>query len=291
MSTSPSNNPTKGLTSEDIVIITVMAFGFLGGLIILKMNYQPIIVSVMFGTGIASLIYRFLGGIENSTTITLGPVKLVGALAGLIGTAWVINMKLEEQSGMGQQQYFDPPKHAWFGMKKDGSPVTIKMLEDSISFPKEGLATNVLNLNYQDGQIEVYGENSPDFQLGYFRENTLDSLGGGVFNGFSEGVKNFLVTDKMSPEGKVMMDLSEDDIPFKLKVTGFRHDKSHFQLLNPENDELIHKSSIIRRGGEVVKVKEKYFIINVISVNHQAGEIEPYVKFSIGELSPKLELE
>ncbi len=70
----------------------VAAFAFLGVsravvLQIMSKTVAPVIVSCLLATGLAALTYRFLGGIEGSTALTIGALKLTGALAALVGIA------------------------------------------------------------------------------------------------------------------------------------------------------------------------------------------------------------
>ncbi len=291
MSNPANSNSTSRLTSEDIVIIVVMAFGFLGGLAILKLNYQPIIVSVLFGTGIASLIYRFLGGIENTTTITLGPVKLVGALAALIGAAWIINMKLEEQTGMGPKLSIQPAPHSWFGMGTKGNPVTVKIMEDSIAPPDNGLTANRLIMKSGKEQIKVFGAQNPKFQLGFLGKSDFEDFGeDGLFNKFPKYMQNFVTTDELHPDDSPVS-FKRDNLPFKLNVTSFGGGNSYYQLLSLTDNSVLHEGKINTRGAEIVKLLSRHFIVSVFSVNHQRKEKKQYARFMVGELSPVLSFE
>ncbi|MCR9287831.1 MAG: hypothetical protein NXI23_10635 [Bacteroidetes bacterium] len=281
----------KGLTSEDFVIIAVMAFGFFGGLIAQKMDYQPIIVSILFGTGIASLVYRFLGGIQDSTSFNLGPVKIVGALAALIGTAWVIDFKLEKQVQPIEQLSIMPPINEWFGMKKDGSPVAVSVNEATIDPPTQGLEENRLSLKYEDDQIKVFDRDNADFLFGYFGMSEFKNFDkGALFNAFPNKVSDFTVTKELSPED-APLDLSRDNIPFKINVTSFENNKSYFKLLSSSDNSVLYTGNITTRGAEIVEINGRFYFISIFSVNHQGKEKKHYAKFLVGELSPKLNLE
>lgn len=82
---------------EKIVIILALIIGFLGGTILVFVNKTPaIIISILLATGIATLVYHFLGGIENAQFNT-GAIKLGGSMAALLASAWLINPQLEKQ--------------------------------------------------------------------------------------------------------------------------------------------------------------------------------------------------
>ncbi|HZR64092.1 MAG TPA: hypothetical protein VFA85_03035 [Terriglobales bacterium] len=79
--------------------LVVVAFAFLGvgGAVVLQVmskTIAPVIVSYLLATGLAALTYRFLGGIEGTTTFTVGALKLTGALAALVGIAFLVNQQL-----------------------------------------------------------------------------------------------------------------------------------------------------------------------------------------------------
>jgi hypothetical protein len=71
-----------------------------GGAVVLQImskTVAPVIVSYLLATGLAALTYRFLGGIEGSTALTIGALKLTGALAALVGIAMIVNNQLVNQ--------------------------------------------------------------------------------------------------------------------------------------------------------------------------------------------------
>jgi hypothetical protein len=281
----------KNLTSEDIVIIVVMAFGFLGGLIAQKMDYQPIIVSILFGTGIASLVYRFLGGIQDSTSFNLGPIKIVGALAALISTAWVIDMKLAEQVRPINTLSIVPPITEWFGMKKDGTPVQISVNDEKIAPPTTGFPENRLSIKYDDGGIKVFDQDNDNFLLGYFDERELKNFEEGpLFNGFPSKISDFNVTKELAP-GDAPLSLRRDNIPLKIKVISFENNKSYFELLSVDDNSVLYEGNITTRGAEVVEIDGVFYFVSIFSVNHQGKEKKHYAKFLVAKLSPELKLD
>jgi hypothetical protein len=89
----------RKLTLEDIVITSFVLVGLIGGLLIciLWRNAYPIIIAIFFGVGIASLVYRFLGGISQTTSITIIGCKLTGTFGVLLFSIYFIDGKLVEQ--------------------------------------------------------------------------------------------------------------------------------------------------------------------------------------------------
>jgi hypothetical protein len=84
------------MSAEDIVAVCFAAFGVITGVLLHK-RAAPVVVSILLSTGIAALVYRFLGGIEG-TELTVGALKLTGTVAALMGLAIWINRSLVQQS-------------------------------------------------------------------------------------------------------------------------------------------------------------------------------------------------
>jgi hypothetical protein len=82
---------------DEIVVAAFAIFGVAGAVFLpLRYNIPPITTSFLLATGLAALAYRFLGGIPG-TSITVGALKLGGALAALVGIALIINNSLSKQ--------------------------------------------------------------------------------------------------------------------------------------------------------------------------------------------------
>lgn len=76
---------------DEIVVAAFAIFGVAGGVFLpLRYDIPPITTSFLLATGLAALAYRFLGGIPG-TSLTVGALKLGGALAALVGIALIIN--------------------------------------------------------------------------------------------------------------------------------------------------------------------------------------------------------
>ncbi len=84
---------------EDKVILGVLVLGFVGAPILhLTSQTPPILVSILVGSAVAALVYRFLGGISGDVTFVIGGLKLTGTLAALVGVTFLVNHALELQS-------------------------------------------------------------------------------------------------------------------------------------------------------------------------------------------------
>ena len=81
---------------EKIVIVVSLIIGFLGGILLIAFKFPPVIPSVFIAMAISVLVYHFLGGIQEAG-FNMGPVKMGGSIAALIGCAFVINHYLDGQ--------------------------------------------------------------------------------------------------------------------------------------------------------------------------------------------------
>jgi hypothetical protein len=81
---------------EKIIISVTLGFGLLGGVLLVFLNFPAIVPSILIAMAISTLVFYFLGGIESSN-FNMGPVKLSGSIAALIGSAFIINWQLSEQ--------------------------------------------------------------------------------------------------------------------------------------------------------------------------------------------------
>lgn len=84
---------------EDIVIIVAIALGLVGGVVLLFLDIQPVVPAIFFSMAIAGFTYRFLGGIDERTSFTIGALKLTGTAAMLLGSLWLIDYRLVREQG------------------------------------------------------------------------------------------------------------------------------------------------------------------------------------------------
>jgi hypothetical protein len=93
----PEARGGRSWNMDEIVVAAFAIFGVVGGVFLpLRFDIPPITTSFLLATGLAALAYRFLGGIPG-TSITVGALKLGGALAALVGIALIINNILARQ--------------------------------------------------------------------------------------------------------------------------------------------------------------------------------------------------
>lgn len=91
----PDSFTTARTHSDRRWIICVVTAGFLGSVVLYFLNVPPILTSMFLASGVASLVYHFLGGIDpHKTTFDVGTFRIVGSLAALVGVALLVNQYL-----------------------------------------------------------------------------------------------------------------------------------------------------------------------------------------------------
>lgn len=83
--------------AADLVVMLFALLGLLGSYILFCTGAPPILVSFFLSTGVAAVVYRYLGGIQ-SASFGWGTLKLGGTMAALVGTAFLVNYYLELQT-------------------------------------------------------------------------------------------------------------------------------------------------------------------------------------------------
>jgi hypothetical protein len=84
------------LGAADAIVMLFALLGLLGSYFLWRSGAPPILISFFLSTGVAALVYRFLGGIQ-SASFGWGTLKLGGTMAALVGTAFLANYYLEPQ--------------------------------------------------------------------------------------------------------------------------------------------------------------------------------------------------
>lgn len=87
-----------------VVVLTFALIGFVGGVglfVAYGPAIPPVIYGLVFGVGVASLVYGFLGGISENTSFSAGAFKVGGSLAAILGVVVLLNGYLERQIDAG----------------------------------------------------------------------------------------------------------------------------------------------------------------------------------------------
>ncbi len=87
----------RELRWDDIIIVIFALLGFIGSVVLYRTaSAPPPIISFFLAMGVASLVYRFLGGIDKAQLV-MGTLKVTGTMAALIGIAVYVNGQIIKQ--------------------------------------------------------------------------------------------------------------------------------------------------------------------------------------------------
>lgn len=288
--------PTTSTFENKVILIAILT-GFIGSIVLFFLKLPPIVISIFLGTGIAALVYRFLGGIDGASMV-MGTIKLSGSIAALLASAYFINGELikqtatktddSESNNMPAEISFTPQRSSWMAIDKtNGSPVDVKINETGKHLPTpsgSALKNNRLVMKKNGNRFLVMPESDSTFYLGNIAISELNEAG--FFDNLSK-TENFVVTDRLT----LMAENTLTPIPFKIKTTGFANDFSQFQLVENGSGDIALESQIYRRSYIIEQVKNKIYLIWVVEVSHKAKDPDdpesfgPYAKFAITELA------
>jgi len=290
-----NSDSAKNSHFENKVILIAIIVGFVGSIIIYLLSLPAIMVSIFLATGIAALVYRFLGGATGASMV-MGTLKLSGSIAVLLGSAYFINGELIKQSeGTGKVKLgkisFNPHRSNWVAFdKSNGKPITVKINETDEELPtpaKNIWKNNPLQLTKSGNRFLIVPENDTSFTLGTIEVSSLGSSG---FFSKLEKTERFVVTERLNINQRDFL----APFHFSIKPTAFANEFSRFQLIDKTSDEVIYENQIYRRSYLIDQIQNKTYLIWVVEVKHQEKDpndehsSHPYVKFAITELSLKM---
>jgi len=147
---------TNGFSAVDKFFLVLTASGFLGGITftcLLPTFPFAILPSILFGSGISSMVYRFMGGIKPDDSISIGNVaKLSGTLGSLIASIFILNTMFEKQVPPWSLSS-KPDKSDVIVLRNDAEPTDIdlvaKALERDLRHFKIDKPTRNLANNFQ----------------------------------------------------------------------------------------------------------------------------------------------
>jgi hypothetical protein len=95
-----SSSENSALSIRDKLFLYASGTEIMLGLLLIYLPFVPlftIVPSILIGSGIATFVYRFMGGIKQNDSLVMGGMKIGGALASLLASAIVVNTFLSEQ--------------------------------------------------------------------------------------------------------------------------------------------------------------------------------------------------
>lgn len=129
-----SSNANPAIDNRDKLFLSASAIEIILGLALVylpSVPLLPIIPSVLIGSGIATFVYRFMGGFKEDDSLAMGGIKIGGALGSLLISAIVVNAFLEKQA-KDSEILTNPPKNEVMVVRKDGELVPIMTIKNNL---------------------------------------------------------------------------------------------------------------------------------------------------------------
>ena len=294
-----SGSRTGPFVLAAIVIVGCLMAGVLLG--IFANNAPSLVISVVFACAVATLLYCILGSVGEAG-FNLGPIKMCGSAAVLIGSAFLFNMLLEPQledirgtrlkEALERVKFdFDihaKPSGSWFAINRDtGAPVSVEFIDPvSREVNHEVKPPSRANLRFkleprEDSSDHLVSGVDADTGLGYIEQQNLErvlGLIGDLEPGATYGPKRLYLTNEgeLPPnnprvwgDGKCV----GTRLPLQIKVNKFQDGFADHEVFPCESDDGIESSL---RSGEAalhqVRVDGSLsnFVIAVVAADHRA---------------------
>jgi hypothetical protein len=185
-----------------IVVAACLVLGVL--LTVIGDKTPSMVISVLLACGIAALLYGILGGVTGAD-FNLGPLKVGGSAAVLLGGTWLINYYLQpqledrsrdlaiEKLNFDPQKDVEPAPTGWYAIdKRTGQPTTVIFQyeryddgrDEFVSWkfenspPSEALIRFVLEPKKDGGREYIVKGRSADEPLGVIaKDDIADTVG------------------------------------------------------------------------------------------------------------------
>lgn len=290
-------------TFEKTVIICSLLIGFFGAVILVFFEMPQIIPSIFLATGISTLVYYFLGGIQDAR-FDMGPIKLTGSIAALIASAWFIDSKLEDQTyapertlSLNNNQEIITSNGKILGKItlresefKLGEELKV-ILNDSIELGRLNLGTLRLSKNFDvvSDKVKIGSLEADEFRnLGLFNNSNLVSYSEIKFN-LRMNPFGAIVNEDFWKEPNRELKNSYNQLPFKLKPA--YKNESDRTMVTYEDSNLDYE---LERGTvfqlEVPSKKESIYYVRVrnLTRNLDGVSFKNFVIYQIFEINKEL---
>ncbi len=293
------------MKSEDKVILGAIIAGIGGGVALFFLKTPAIMISIFLAMGIAALVYRFLGGIPQDTSLPLKVMKLGGTLGALIGTALIINPILEKQLSVSFDELFSPSPNRWVAIGVDTSrPVAVAI--NKVGIKREGKYSSGTTIEANPGalqhanlkiveeddqwRVKPLSESTESFVLGKLDRRGLQNSG--LFSGIDPDASACYITPKLGPSAKI----AGNDLD-RMRSRGFVFDfgtglfdegRSGFIISDPlgQNPGQV-KDSLFPGQGSVFQFGGQYYVIILLGAVHQ-GPDPFWAQFAFLKINPAI---
>lgn len=281
--------------NEDRMLVVFILIGLVGGaLLYFLKNGQPL--SAIFMTfALSSILYRFLGGIGQSTKFSVGAFRLGGSAAFMIGCIFFINEYIFLKPAV-DSVILSIPKDRWIPVKyPTGEFEVVKILApngDTIIYGIENSEIEALRKREfcitKEGNNYYICSNVDSTVIGHLKFEDLFKV---IENDIKLVVNDFRVF-KLYPNPtngpndkekkyKSTTDLAAVNNTFPLIV---EVDKTNMNI-KTKGDSLLTSDVPRSEKFYLINVDQNYFVVCVLHANFETAESKWYSEFLIGKLS------
>ena len=267
-------------------ILAMFAVAVLGSSGVLAMDH--IVTATFLASGVAMLVFRFLGGINADTSFGVGAFRVGGSLAALVGCAWFFNGELRSTD---VDTMFEPSYTSWVPINRGtGEMVPLKVNGEALPFPNEGMLSPMesVDLTILEGG-KVAPSVSRDQPLGAIDSTDLKSVKLTIQR---KDIYDFTTSRYMHAQSGPY---EIPGFPFKIHVGAFDHDESMITIFNEQGTEVFN-SAIYRRDYKLFDNDGSVYLVGINQLDHdgyrnaKGDTVRPYVRLSMGNLSKSVDL-
>ena len=282
------------------VIVGCLALGV--ALVVFVKDVPALAISVVLACAVASLLYGILGGV-SAAGFDLGPLKMGGSAAVLLGSVWLFNQalgpqleKIRHEKRVDQFGFnFDEhaaPSDGWFAIDESTGipvevaftdPVTDEVVETVKGPTSAGLPLKLVSEEGNDRYLVLGTRAEVGQGLGYVRARDLISAVGSI--GWKPGTVYGFQRLYLAREGELPPDMERqwgntvcrgESMPFVIEAVRFRGfaDYDLRRCDAAEGAEPDHSSSLASGDGELVELtiegERRSFLIAVVAADHRS---------------------
>ena len=252
---------------------TVLGFIVLfsiAGAVSLGLDQPPIITAISVGVVITAILYKFLGGVEDST-FKVATFKASGSAAVLVFVVWYVNGQLVALATTVQ-----PAPTEWMALDRTGAPVAIRIGQDSLISDPSVLADAVWSATSVGSTFRVA---AGDKTLARIDPASLDSVG--LFNRVTmPSGRSIRFTGQLSAG-------MEDDLlpyPFRIRAISFRDEYNRYSILSRDDDSVVDEDALIKQNFKVFAHNGQFFLVFVVRAVHNDADTGPWAVFGFAQL-------
>lgn len=287
------------------ILVAIVIVGCLVAGVWVSVSDHPapsLVISVLFACAVAALLYSILGSVGEAG-FKLGPIKMGGSAAVLIGGVYLFNILLEPQLAAirdrnlkeeleGVRFVFDrhvTPAEGWFAINREtGAPLTVRFTDPvGVTPPKLVKPPNRASLRFKIGERDtdnyhLVSGRSAEAGLGYVNHKDLKDMLGSLGNlepGTTYGPKRLHLTREGElPSDKPRMwglnTCVRNMLPVQISVDRFYESAALYRVRPCGSDEVV-RSSLAAGNAElhhfVIAGKPRTFVIAVVAADHQTS--------------------